>query len=100
MLTSLYQLVFILKILFSCLYKTSYLNEEVNCTEPSPSDIIALLEPTRTKPLVGLWPKALSSYVKLGWNWLSATNDVAYYDSLLNTTAKRLEVHDPLLSYI
>jgi hypothetical protein len=34
-LTSLDQLVFILKILFSFFYKTSYLNEEVNSAEPS-----------------------------------------------------------------
>jgi hypothetical protein len=26
-----------MKILFFVIYKTSYLNEEVNCTEPSPS---------------------------------------------------------------
>jgi hypothetical protein len=34
-LTSLGQLLLILKVLF--IYKTSYLNEEVNCTKPSPS---------------------------------------------------------------
>ncbi len=34
-LTSWDQLIFTLKILFSFLYKTSYLNEEINCTEPS-----------------------------------------------------------------
>ena len=34
--TSLDQLLFILKLLFA-LYKTTYLNKEVNCTEPSPS---------------------------------------------------------------
>jgi hypothetical protein len=37
LLTSLDQLIFMLKILFQFFYKTSYLNEEVNCTEPSPS---------------------------------------------------------------
>jgi hypothetical protein len=31
------QLLFILKILFPFFYKTSYLNEEVNCAVPSPS---------------------------------------------------------------
>jgi hypothetical protein len=38
-LTSLDQLLFILKILFTLFlfYKPGYLNEEVNCTEPSPS---------------------------------------------------------------
>jgi hypothetical protein len=36
-LTSLDQLLFTLKILFSFFYKTSYLNEEVNCTELFPS---------------------------------------------------------------
>jgi hypothetical protein len=36
LLTSIDQLHLILKILFT-FYKTSYLNEEVNCTEPSPS---------------------------------------------------------------
>jgi hypothetical protein len=39
-LISLYQLIscFLkLKIVFTFVYKTSYLNEEVNCTEPSPS---------------------------------------------------------------
>jgi hypothetical protein len=36
-LASLDQLVFILKFLITFFYKTSYLNEEVNCTEPSPS---------------------------------------------------------------
>jgi hypothetical protein len=28
---------FVVKILFMCSYQTSYLNEEVSCTEPSPS---------------------------------------------------------------
>ncbi len=37
LLTSLDQLTFIFKILFFHFYKTSYLNEEVNSTEPSPS---------------------------------------------------------------
>ncbi len=36
-LTSLLQLIFILKILFNFFYKLIYLNEEVNCTEPSTS---------------------------------------------------------------
>jgi hypothetical protein len=36
-LTSLDQLIFMLKILFIFFYKTSYFNEEVNCTEPYPS---------------------------------------------------------------
>jgi len=37
-LTSLDQLLLIMKILSTYLfYKTSYLNEEVNCTKPSPS---------------------------------------------------------------
>jgi len=36
-LTSLDKLIFRLKIVFTFFYKTSYLNEEVNCTEPSPS---------------------------------------------------------------
>jgi hypothetical protein len=35
-LTNMDLLIFILKILFTFL-QTSYLNEEVNCTEPSPS---------------------------------------------------------------
>jgi hypothetical protein len=35
-LTSLDQLLFILKIVFTFFYKTSYLNEEVNGIEPSP----------------------------------------------------------------
>ncbi len=35
-LTSLDQLLFILKILFTFFTKTGYLNLEVNCTEPSP----------------------------------------------------------------
>jgi hypothetical protein len=35
-LISLDQLLFIMKLNFSC-YKTTYLNEEVNCTESSPS---------------------------------------------------------------
>jgi hypothetical protein len=35
-LTSLDQLIFKLIILISFLFKASYLNEEVNCTEPSP----------------------------------------------------------------
>jgi hypothetical protein len=35
-LTSLDQLIFILKILLAYFTKTSYLNEEVNCIEPSP----------------------------------------------------------------
>ncbi len=35
-LNSLDQLLFILKNLFTFFYKTSYFNEEVNCTEPSP----------------------------------------------------------------
>ena len=36
-LTSLDEFIFILKIYVAFFYKTSYLNEEVNCTEPSPS---------------------------------------------------------------
>ncbi len=36
-LTSLDQLLLIIKFLFHLCYKTSYLNEEVNCTVPSPS---------------------------------------------------------------
>ncbi len=39
-LTSLYllvQIAFMLQLLFNFFYKTSYLNEEVNSTEPSPS---------------------------------------------------------------
>ncbi len=36
-LTSLDQLLFAVMIFFYLCYKTSYLNEEVNCTEPSPS---------------------------------------------------------------
>jgi hypothetical protein len=34
--TSLDQLILNLKTLFTFFYKSSYLNEEVNCTEPSP----------------------------------------------------------------
>jgi hypothetical protein len=34
LLTSLDQLLFILKIIFTFFHKTSYLNEELNCTEP------------------------------------------------------------------
>jgi hypothetical protein len=30
-------------VLIGILYKTSYLNEEVNCTEPSPSDLLFVL---------------------------------------------------------
>jgi hypothetical protein len=36
-LTSLIHLLFMLIILFTFFYKLSYLNEEVNCTEPFPS---------------------------------------------------------------
>jgi hypothetical protein len=36
-LTILDQLLFVLKISSTCFYKTIYFNEEVNCTEPSPS---------------------------------------------------------------
>jgi hypothetical protein len=35
--TSLEELLLIVKLLFSFCYNTSFLNEEVNCTEPSPS---------------------------------------------------------------
>jgi len=38
-LTSLDQLLFKLKILFTFFYKTTSLNEEVNCTEPFPTAI-------------------------------------------------------------
>jgi hypothetical protein len=34
--TSLDQLLFVLKMLFALIYRTSYLHEEANCTEPSP----------------------------------------------------------------
>jgi hypothetical protein len=42
--TSLDQLVFIIKLLFDFVYKTRYLNEEVNCTEPPPSVSVPCIE--------------------------------------------------------
>jgi hypothetical protein len=44
-LTSFDQLLFILKILFNLFSKISYLNEEANSTEPSPSVRIPLFVP-------------------------------------------------------
>ncbi len=53
-LTSLYQLVFILKILFFLFYKTSYLNEEVNCPELSPQ--LVFPDSTHNPKIQGLNP--------------------------------------------
>ncbi len=44
-LTSLEQVIFILKIIFTSFCKTSYLNQEVNCTEPSPSVWLPWIQP-------------------------------------------------------
>jgi len=62
-LTSLDKLLFILKYYFP-FYKTSYLNEEVNCTEPSPSVSVPLLSSfwlhdTIWHPTLTIWCKTI-----------------------------------------
>ncbi len=53
-LTSLLQLIFILTILFNFFSKLSYLNEEVNCTDPSPSSKCSMLYVFMTGSVVTL----------------------------------------------
>ncbi len=69
-LTSYDQFIFLLKILIPFV-KTSYLNEEVNCTEPSPSVCVPMYE-IKTLEMFGntLLVQNLDAYL---WNYVSGT---------------------------
>jgi hypothetical protein len=60
-LTTLDQLFFVMKILFALFFKTSYLNEEVNGTEPSPSDIVAWFYACKFLSKAGAHPSGVPS---------------------------------------
>ncbi len=70
-LTSYDQFIFMLKILIHFVTKTRYLNEEVNCTEPSPLVCVPMYEMKTLEMFVNtLLVQNLDAYL---WNYVSGT---------------------------